>query len=314
MSCFTPIRGRMMRATRVDGCGRPVCGPCSQVVSKGFVSIAMSPQVDEGQAINVTNASGETCVNEPACPTMTGIQVTINFCQVDTDLFSFITGRDPIVDDQGVNRGTRFADILCTAGFALEAWTGVAREEGCDGAQGEAEFGYFPLPWLTGARLGDWTVENGAVTFSIVATARKGSAWGVGPYDVMDWAGGVPGRLFEPIAPDEFGQLLLTRIPPPEAECGCQPLTGCDTTIVSITADPAETTLVVTATDQITTLAVQQDGGVQDVTDEATYTTSDPAVATVDANGLVTAVGPGTATITVSYQGFTDTVTVTVNP
>ena len=45
---------------------------------------------------------------------------------------------------------------------------------------------------------------------------------------------------------------------------------------------------------------------------EVTWTSSDPSVATVDANGLVTAVAPGTATITATADGVSATCTVTV--
>jgi len=48
------------------------------------------------------------------------------------------------------------------------------------------------------------------------------------------------------------------------------------------------------------------------VTASATYTTSAASVARVDASGVVTAVAPGTATITAAYQGKTDTAAVTV--
>ena len=50
-----------------------------------------------------------------------------------------------------------------------------------------------------------------------------------------------------------------------------------------------------------------------DATDKTvTFTSSDESVATVDADGNITAVGPGTATITVTAGGKTATVTVTV--
>lgn len=312
MSCFTPVRGRMARLTRVDGCGRPRCGPCSVVTTMGWISAEFSPQIEEGEAINVTNAAGQTCVSEPACPTMTGIDVTLTFCKVDTDAFSFVTGQDPLINDRGDNVGFDFGDIPCTAGFALEIWTGVASSQGCDGAVGEARYGYFVLPWITSARLGDWTVENAAVNFSITGTARNGSGWGQGPYNVQDYAGGVAGKLFTPIAPNKFGRMIETTIEPPAEQCGCQELTGCDDTITGLLVDPAAVTLVVTATQQLQVYGTEADGGVQDVTDEATYTTSDPAVATVDATGLVTAVGPGTATITATYGAFNDTSTITV--
>lgn len=312
MSCFTPVRGRMARMTRVDGCGRPLCGPCAFVTFKGVTTAEFSPQTDDGEEINVPNFAGETCVSEPACPTMTGIETTLSFCQVDTDAFTFITGEEPIRNEAGESVGFDIGDISCTAGFALEVWTGIASETGCDGASGGAQYGYQLLPWITSARLGDWTIENGAVTFSITGTARKGSGWGKGPYNVQENALGNPGPLYTPIAPSKFGRLIRTTIAPPEAVCGCQELTGCDDTIDSIQVDPQEFTLVPTATRQLTVLGVETDGGVQDVTASSTYLSSAPAVATVDANGLVTAVADGTATITATFGAFMDTATVTV--
>lgn len=48
------------------------------------------------------------------------------------------------------------------------------------------------------------------------------------------------------------------------------------------------------------------------VTEDATYTSSAPAVATVDSNGLVTAVATGTTTITATYSGQTANLVVNV--
>lgn len=47
-------------------------------------------------------------------------------------------------------------------------------------------------------------------------------------------------------------------------------------------------------------------------TEYALFTTSDPTVVTVDNNGLVTAIAVGSATITATYEGFSDSCTVTV--
>jgi trimeric autotransporter adhesin len=44
---------------------------------------------------------------------------------------------------------------------------------------------------------------------------------------------------------------------------------------------------------------------IKDVTTQATWTSSNPAVATVDSSGLATAVAVGTTTITASFKGFT---------
>lgn len=318
MTCFTPVRGRMARITRVNSCGKPICGPCSVVVTKGWISAEFSPQIDDGDDITVTNAAGETCVSVPAKRTMTGIDVTLTFCLVDTDAFAIMTGQDPITNPAGENIGFDFGDVSDDVGFALEIWTGVQSATACDGTTGQARYGYFVLPWVSSTALGDWTVENDAVNFVINGTARNNSGWGRGPFDVQDGAGGVAGPLDPPLDPRKFGRLIETTVAPPLDQCGCQELTGCDPTVESISVVPATATLPASATQQLTVIANQADGGVQDVTRTATYTSSDPAVATVDSNGVVTAVGGGTATITASYTppgggaALTDTSEITV--
>src|SRR4051794_35292090 len=61
-------------------------------------------------------------------------------------------------------------------------------------------------------------------------------------------------------------------------------------------------------------LVVNEENGrtVADLTAKAKYTTSSPAVAKVDANGLVTGVAPGEATVTAMHDGKPITVKVTV--
>lgn len=225
MSCWTPVRGRRMRITRVNECGAPVYGDCSQVVTGGVVSVEFSPQTDDGEEISVRNMAGDLCVSVPACRTMTGIEVTINFCRVDTDLFAIATGEEPVPDAQGNGNGFDIGDLPCNSGFALELWTGIHSETPC-GVEGQAEYGYLVLPWLSSGSLGDFTVEDDAVTFSLTATARSGSGWGVGPYDVEAQADGSPGPLITPIPTSKFGRLIKTTVAPPEPECGCQPLEG----------------------------------------------------------------------------------------
>ncbi len=64
---------------------------------------------------------------------------------------------------------------------------------------------------------------------------------------------------------------------------------------------------------QLTATATFTDGSSQNVTSSATYYTSDPTVATVNQSGNVSAVGPGSATITATLGGTTATVPVTVS-
>lgn len=56
-----------------------------------------------------------------------------------------------------------------------------------------------------------------------------------------------------------------------------------------------------------------ESGDTKDVTDSATWTSSDEEVATVDSSGLVTAVAVGEATVTATAEGLEGSAKVTVS-
>ena len=220
------VRGRRIRVTRVDACGRPVFGDDSQAVSKGFISIAFTANTVESDEINQPNASGEVCIYEPSQPSLSGYGVEIQFCEVDPELFSLITGQEVYLDENGDAIGLSVGtDIeLSDSGFALELWAGSPSGDACSGSAAGGSYGYFLMPYLKGGMIGDFTVENGAVTFTITgATTRDNNQWGTGPYDVMINGGGA-GPLLTPIAPKKHVLLILVGVAPPEPFTGARPV------------------------------------------------------------------------------------------
>lgn len=81
--------------------------------------------------------------------------------------------------------------------------------------------------------------------------------------------------------------------------------------VVSVT--PATATLIAGGTQQLTASARDSAGTVL-TGRPVTWSTNAPTVATVSATGLVTAVGPGTATITATSEGKSATAAITVLP
>src|ERR1700750_1315066 len=65
-------------------------------------------------------------------------------------------------------------------------------------------------------------------------------------------------------------------------------------------------------TAQLKVVVTFRDGSTNDITSQARYTTSNANVATVDSAGKLTAVGPGTVTITSTYQSLTAGINITV--
>ncbi len=232
--CFSLVRGRSMRVTKTDGCGAPVMGASSSVVSDGFISVALTANTDEGTTISVQNAAGKTCILDEPCPTFTGYSVEVQFCEVDPALFSLMAGQSPVEDADGGTVGFRVNSGVdaCGSGFALELWSQVPAGA-CEEGTGES-FGYFLIPFLRGGVLGDFTVANDAINFTLSgATSRDGSTWGTGPYDVVDNGAGAtfdPGPLLDAIDPKDHLHMQLTTVPPPEPVCGFQevgtPATG----------------------------------------------------------------------------------------
>lgn len=224
MSCMRFARGHMARFTRLNECGAPVEGECSVVVTKGIVTAEFSPQTSEGNAIEVRNMAGELCHSDPACVDLTSVQVTLNFCDVDTDLFAIMTGKDPVAGADGDGIGFYMGKIRCDVGFALELWLGVKAGDSQCGVDGAVEYGYQLIPYISSGVIGDYTVGDDAITFNMTAQAKFDSPWGVGPYDVIDVGDG-PGPLPEPFPGEtEYGLVVRTTVPPPEPECGCTEL------------------------------------------------------------------------------------------
>lgn len=231
--CFTPVRGRAMRVTKVDGCGRPVYGDNTSVVSDGFVTASFSANTDDGEEINVTNAAGKRCVYEPACPTLLGYDLEVEFCRVDPYLFALMTNQTVILDpESGDAIGFKICTDVdnCAEGFALEIWTGApasssACEDSDQGAEAQAG-GYLLVPYLQGGTFGDFTIENDAVTFTVTgASTKDGSLWGDGPHPV-EWdptteAYG-PLRSTTVTSCDHL-VVMQTTTPPPTPYCGPVP-------------------------------------------------------------------------------------------
>jgi hypothetical protein len=217
MSRFSLVRGRVARVTVEDGCGNRVLGPTNSITTKGFTTVAYTAVTNTGEAINVTNANGDDCVVDTPVPKFTGYTVNITFCQVDPELYSALTGNPVVYAADGetvvgfdVNDDVDQSD----SAFGLEVWSKVPQGSCAGGSQG---YGYFLSPFLQGGIVGDFTIENNAVTFQVTGAQTKGgNAWGVGPYDVVLDDSDVPGPLNTALSTRNHLHMELTTVPPPD--------------------------------------------------------------------------------------------------
>jgi len=228
--CLSLVKGRRIRVTKLDSCGRPIYGDDSQVVSKGFISVAFTANTSESDEINVTNAAGEVCVFEAAVTSLTGYGLEVAFCEVDPELFSLVTGQPVVLAPDGTTVIGFDVDTkisLDNSNFALELWAGSPTGDACATAGATGAYGYLLLPFLKGGILGDFTVENGAVTFTLTgANTSEGNAWGTGPYPVMLSGGGTPAPapMSSPVSTSVALRTMIVDLAPPDEACGARPL------------------------------------------------------------------------------------------
>lgn len=230
MASFQPILGKRLRITKLDECGNPSApGECGFVVTKGFISLSLSSDVESGNEIVTRTADGDLCVNERMADSFKRFTMEITWCGVDPCVLDLVTNAQPYTGATATDiLGMTVPEGKVEGRFALELWTGLSGQA-CEPGVEEAS-GYLLLPFVNAGVLGDLEVNGeNAVDFSLTgAFTRGGNAWGTGPFDVVGDATGIPGPL--PTAVDPLDHLLLisTDVAPPplpadDGEC-CTPM------------------------------------------------------------------------------------------
>lgn len=211
-----PIKGEVMRITKLDACGSPVVGPKSQLVSDGFVSVEGTAEIEDAQEYKLKGANDRFVFNSRGNPLLKWWNLTINFARVSPDAYNMTTGAPLEMNDAPVPEAVGFrVREGVSAQFALEIWTSL---EGLPCINGVQSYGYLLLPWVCDAMPGDWTIQNDTITFPLKqARTKKASGWGVGPYNVINKLSAPtgPSPLLVPIDPLDHMLFELTTLAPP---------------------------------------------------------------------------------------------------
>lgn len=226
MSCPLIANADTLRVTRVDACGRPVCGDDNAFVTQCLASVSMAANIEEGTPVEFRAANGRMCGRKPGCPTLLDYGVTLTIFEASPELLEILTGQPVVYGWDGQPIGWDDTQVSCRQGFALELWAEVLGEDVCpEEATGDGAWVLFTLPWVTGGVLGDLEIGSEAVNLTLTGTTRNNSRWGVGPYDVVAQdAAGTPGPFLTPIGPDAHRRVIITTVAPPEPSCEYQPV------------------------------------------------------------------------------------------
>lgn len=246
--CHSVVRAEKVRVTRLGACGEFVSTGCDFAVSSGFVDITLTKVWQERQDALQLNANGDICVDKPKAPILRWYEVVITFCNVDPELFNIVSASPLILNDALTPEAIGWCtlpDSAESAHFGLEFWTGTDDDD-CE--DDEITYGYGILPRVVQGTIGDVTIANGVINFTVNAITRGANQWGTGPYNVIiNESGdneGFPGPLLTAVDPRSHKCFMWTNLAPPAAACGCQdatplvgvlPLAGSDPLAVTLT-------------------------------------------------------------------------------
>lgn len=232
-NCAAPLWAEVVRITKLDQCGRPQYGPCSQVVTDSYTEITRTREIEEGADFTKKKANGKICRSLKQPDSLKWWTWEIAFCAIDPSLLSMMNDNIlPVRDYLGNISGWQETyDIASNSCVAVETWLELDQGEldVCEQQEtAQGAWGYDLLPRICNARIADELTYGEDFEFRITGISRKGVKWGKGPYNVVLNPGTPPqpGPLLENVVNDAADYFEMVTVPPPEPSCGCQPLSN----------------------------------------------------------------------------------------
>lgn len=221
--CYTPLKSKVVRITRLDVCGNAVkTGTKNSLVTDGFIKLDLKPTYDNGTDYTQKNAWGDLTITDVDQDRLKMLTISIDFSAVDPDSLDIILGARSMAQVQATGGPSTVGDTIGSAlnthaaasNFAIETWTKLS---GLCSSTGTPIWLYTAVPWAYNGTVGDLSFGNARVdyTFSGISHQCAGN-WGAannGPYTA------VPSPDFTLLAGDHIGQILTT-VQPPAAVCG----------------------------------------------------------------------------------------------
>lgn len=238
------------RFTKLTTCGAYDTGACAMFVTSGVIELALTAEVTERETSVLQDGDGSIIDVATVESQLQWVNAELTLTGVEPQLVSWLTGDTLLVDDGAVPASIGLATEVSGAAnvnVAIEGWSRLLGTA-CSGTY--PGYGYHLLPWLTGGRFVDRTINKGLMDVKIVGlrTVLNG-AWGVGPYAVVRSAAvatlNFPEPLFTAVTGTQAMHAMRTYLAPPLVTPACAPVVGA---LAVVDDDGAGPLLAATAT------------------------------------------------------------------
>ena len=170
-----------VRLTLVDVTGAVVGGADNSYVTDKPISMALRPNIEEGQTFSLRNGCGCSIARFKANDTFNWWEFTFAMGALEPEMLNMLLGSEPINEGADVV-GQAFAGALDCAedepAVALEFWTQHIVGSGQDSLHPYIHWVFPKTVW----RLGDNTFEEALNNPSVEGFSRTNNQWGAGPY------------------------------------------------------------------------------------------------------------------------------------
>lgn len=210
-----PLKGTVIRVTREDVCGVPLCGLTGAFVTNGWIELNLSAEIDAGTDFTQKLADGDYCVRDKDDDTVKWFNAEIKMCGVNPALLE-IMGKTPVLGYDGKLIGFK-EEGVSTARFGLELWNVLGNAD-CS-STGDAEYWYSVIPGLKSMLITDIQHGNKLLDVTAKGLTFLNPNWGKGPYNVVPSAalGNPAGPLLTCMGDSEFYRSFQTPTAPPTA-------------------------------------------------------------------------------------------------
>lgn len=239
------------RFTKLTSCGAYDTGACAMFVTSGVIELALTAEVTERETSVLQDGDGQIIDVATVEAQLQWVNAELTLTGVEPQLVAWLTGDTLLVDDGAVpasiGLGTETSGAA-NVNVAVEGWSRLLGTA-CVGTY--PGYGYHLLPWLTGGRFVDRTLNKGLMDVKIVGlrTVLNGT-WGVGPYTVVRSAAaatlGFPEPLFTAVTGTQPMHAMRTYLAPPLVTPTCTTVAGAALAVVD--DDGAGANLDATAT------------------------------------------------------------------